>query len=142
MLYMILADMIIFMHFIWIFFMLAGFILTLCGFFWKGFFDRWLFRSLHLFGIVYVSLLAIMGKHCPLTLLENILRAKSDSSLTYSGSFILNYLQRLVYPDINPLIIFIPTVFIAVFTSVIFIIRPPNRIKVMLNGLKRRLYNP
>jgi len=107
---------------------LLGFILTLCGFFWRGLFDKWLLRTLHLFGIVYVSLLAIMGKYCPLTLWENSLREKYDSTLTYPGSFMIHYVEKLVYPDINPLIIIIPTIFIAVFISAIFIIRPPKRI--------------
>lgn len=129
MLYKILADIIVIIHFIWILFMLWGFILTVRGFFKKEFFDRWLFRILHLFGIAYVSLLAMMGKYCPLTLWENVLRAKYDLDLTYPGSFMIHYAERLVYPDINPLIIRIPTTFIAVFTVIVFIIRPPKRIK-------------
>ena len=138
MLYRILADIIVVIHFVWILFMLIGFILTLCGFFWKSFFDRWLFRTLHLFGIAYVSLLAIMGKYCPLTLWENILRAKYAPALTYPGSFMIHYAEKLVYPDINPLIIRIPTTFIAVFTVVIFIIKPPAKIRRIFR-MKRRV---
>lgn len=129
MLYKILADLIVVTHFVWILFMLVGFILTLRGLFYKKFFERWLFRTLHLFGIAYVSILAIMGKYCPLTIWENALRAKYDTRLTYAGSFMIHYLEELVYPDINPLIIRILTTFIAVFTVVVFIIRPPERIK-------------
>lgn len=140
MIYKILADIIVVMHFAWILFMLLGFILTLCGFFstyvlrtsadrWKGFFDKWLFRILHLFGIVYVSFLAIMGKYCPLTIWENSLRAKYDPTLTYSGSYIVHYIEKLVYLDVNLLAILIPTIFIAIFTLVVFIIKPPTKIK-------------
>lgn len=125
--YKILADTIVVIHFTWILFMLLGFIFTLRGFFYKEFFDRWLFRTLHLFGIIYVSLLAMMGKYCPLTIWENILRLKYDPNLTYTGSFIINYVEKLVYPDINPLVIRIPTTFIAVFTVVVFIFRPPKK---------------
>ena len=135
MFYKILADTIVILHLGWILFMLAGFILTLRGFFQKCFFDRWLFRTLHLFGIIYVSLLAILGKYCPLTLWENSLRAKYDPALTYPGSFVVHYAEKLVYPDLNPLIIIIPTFFIAVFIVVIFIIRPPKRIKEIFNNL-------
>ena len=136
MLYKILADAIVVTHFAWILFMLVGFMLTLYGFFWKKFFDKWLIRTLHLFGIVYVSLLAIMGKYCPLTLWENVLRAKYDPSLTYPGSFMIYYAEKLVYPDINPLLIRIPTTFIAVFTILVFIIRPPQRIRNMWGKVK------
>jgi hypothetical protein len=114
--------------------MLLGFVLSLWGFFWKNFFNWWLFRILHLFGIVYVVLLAVLRQYCPLTILENTLRARYNPILTYPGSFIVHYINRLVYPDVNPLILLIPTIFIAVFTVVIFIIKPPARIR----GIFRR----
>lgn len=129
MVYRILADIIVVIHFIWIVFMLVGFILTLIGFWWKRFFDKWLFRTLHLLGIVYVGLLAVLRQYCPLTILENALREKYDLGLTYPGSFIIHYLQRLVYPDIQPLMILIPTMIIAIFAILVFIFRPPKRIK-------------
>ena len=68
MLYKILADLVVLIHFAWILFMLWGFFLTMCGSIsiyvlrrekdrWKIFFDRWIFRTIHLGGIVYVILL-------------------------------------------------------------------------------------
>ncbi|MCK4245468.1 MAG: DUF2784 domain-containing protein [Candidatus Omnitrophica bacterium] len=121
----ILADLIVFVHLFWILFMLAGFVLTLSGFFWKRFFAMRLFRLLHLFGIVYVGGLTILGEYCPLTILENNLRSRYNPSLTYPGSFIAHHLERVVYPDVNPLTIIIPTIFVALFTIVVFILRPP-----------------
>jgi len=70
-----------------------------------------------------------MGKYCPLTLWENTLRARYYPDLIYPGSFIVYYIERLVYPDVNPLIILIPTVIIAIFTVVVFIIRPPIKLR-------------
>jgi len=134
MLYKIIADIIVVVHFGWVLFMLLGFVLSLWGFFWREFFNWWLFRILHLFGIVYVVLLAVLRQYCPLTILENTLRARYNPILTYPGSFIVHYINRLVYPDVNPLILLIPTIFIAVFTVVIFIIKPPARIR----GIFRR----
>jgi hypothetical protein len=49
----------------------------------------------------------------------------------YPGSFIVHYVEKLVYPEVNPLIIQIPTIIIAAFTVVVFIIRPPAKIKRM-----------
>ncbi len=114
MIYRFLADIIVFIHFVWILFMLLGFLLTLCGFIYKNkrFFEMWLFRTLHLFGIVYVGLLAVLREYCPLTILENILRGKYNPELNYPGSFIAHYIEKLVYPDVNPLIIIIPTMII------------------------------
>ncbi len=134
MIYKILADIIVVMHFGWIIFMLLGFIFTVVGFRYKGFFECWLFRVLHLCGIVYVSLLSILGKYCPLTIWENTLRAKYDHSLTYPGSFMIHYIERLIYPVINPAVILIPTIFIALFTVIIFILRPPKKIKRIFMG--------
>lgn len=127
--YKVLADIIVVVHFVWILFMLLGFILTLSSFFYRRFFDMWLFRTLHLFGIVYVGLLAILREYCPLTILENILRQKYNPELRYPGSFITHYIEKLVYPDVNPLIILTPTLFIALFTAVVFILHPPVKIK-------------
>jgi len=135
----IFADAIIVLHFLYILFMLLGFLLTgYALFFREKFFDRWLFRSLHLLGIFYVASLSILGKYCPLTILENELRLRYEVSLVYSGSFIVHYLERLVYPDVNPLVIQIPTVFLAIFTIVVFIVRPPKKIKSIMARLNPR----
>ncbi|MEA3312876.1 MAG: DUF2784 family protein [Caldisericota bacterium] len=136
MIYKILADIIVTMHFAWILFMLIGFLFTLYGFFRKDFWDMWLFRTIHLFGIVYVSFLAIMRKNCPLTLLENALRAKYNPNLIYPGSFMVYYVEKLVYPDVNLLLILIPTAFIAIFSIIIFIIKPPAKIKLIFKCVK------
>jgi len=129
MLYKIFADLIVVIHFAWILFMLAGTILTLGGFFYKRFFDWWLFRTLHFCGIIYVGFLAVLREYCPLTILENTVRAKYNPDLTYPGSFIVHYIEKLVYPDVNPSTILVPTIFIAVFTIVVFIIKPPAKIR-------------
>jgi len=132
--YRIFADSVIVIHFLFILFMLLGFLLTLYAvLFREKFFDRWVFRSLHLLGIFYVASLSILGKYCPLTILENELRSRYAMSSVYSGSFIVHYLEKLVYPDVNPLVIQIPTVFIAIFTIMVFIIKPP-KIKIKKRG--------
>jgi len=41
----------------------------------------------------------------------------------------------LVYPDVNPLVIQIPTVFLAIFTIVMFIVKPPKKIKSIMARL-------
>lgn len=129
MIYKIFADIIIVIHFIWILFMVGGFIYTIYGFWKKEIFNRWLFRVLHLGGITYVGLLVIMGKSCPLTVLENTLRAKYNPNLTYPGLFIVHYIKKLVYPEINPYIIWISTIIVGVSTILIFIIRPPAKFR-------------
>ena len=140
MLYKILADLVVLIHFAWILFILWGFILTVCNSIFvyvlptakdrgTAFFDRWIFRTIHLGGIVYVALLTALGKYCPLTIMENKLRRQYNTELIYPGSFVVHYIEKIVYPEINFLLFLIPTIIIAVFTVLMFIIRPPLKIK-------------
>ena len=132
MLYRITADIIVVLHFIWIIFMLLGFFLTIYGFFRKEFFDWWLFRTLHLSGIFFVGMLTLLRRFCPLTVLENLSRAKYEPGSTYPGSFIVHYIETLVYPDVNQTFLRILTILAAVFIFVVYIIKPPTKIKKIL----------
>lgn len=127
--YRILADALVVIHFAWILFMLLGFALTIRAFWKPSFFDRWLFRTLHLAGILFVASLEIFGKFCPLTVWENALRYSYDPSSDYPGSFIVQYIARLVYPDLDPALLIVPTVLIASFTLVVFFLRPPRHLR-------------
>jgi len=132
MLYKIIADIIVVLHFIWIILMLLGFFLTIFGFFRKKIFDWWLFRTLHLLGILFVGILTLLRRFCPLTILENISRVKYDPESTYPGSFIVHYIENLVYPDVNQILLRVGTVFVAVFILFVYIIRPPAKLKKLL----------
>lgn len=129
MFYIIMADIIIIIHFLWILFIIWGFLLTFYHFFIKPsekFFNNLIFRSIHLAGILYVSILELINQYCPLTLLENFFYRKVNPELVYSGSFIMRALEKIVYPDINPAILIFLTIFIGMFVLVIFIIKPPK----------------
>jgi len=129
MIYKVIVDTVVAIHLIWIIFMLAGFVLTIRGFWRQEFFNRWLFRTLHLGGIIFVGILGLLGKYCPLTVWENALQARYDPSLVYPGSFMIHYVEKLLYPGVHPLVIQIPTTLIAVFTVIVFIFRPPEKIR-------------
>jgi len=129
MFYKIVADIIVVLHFLWIIFMLLGFFLTIYGFFWRKFFDWWLFRTLHLSGILFVGILTLLRKFCPLTILENLSRIRYSPNSTYPGSFIVHYIEKLVYPDVNQTLLRICTVLVATFILAIYMIRPPSKIK-------------
>jgi hypothetical protein len=132
MFYKIFADIIVVLHFIWIIFMLLGFFLTIYGFFRKEFFDWWIFRTLHLSGILFVGILTILRRFCPLTILENLSRARYSPESTYPGSFIVHYIEKLVYPDVNQTLLRLGTVFVALFVLVVFIMIPPKKIKNLI----------
>ncbi len=145
MIYKLLADIILIFHLFWIVFMLVGFVFTFYTVFLtknKKFLDWWVFRTLHLLGIFYVGSLNVLNKYCPLTILENHLRMRYSQYSSYPDSFfIVYYIEKLVYPDVNSLIIQIPTLFIAVVTLIVFVVRPPEKInmlfKKMLKGIKK-----
>ncbi len=121
----LLADIILVVHLGWILFMLYGFVRTVIAL-WRpvfgAFWDRWIFRSIHLGGILFVATLELLGKYCPLTIWEYGLRGTAEP-----GHFVLDWIERLVYPDVNPLVFLIPTYAIALFTLVMFVYRPPSK---------------
>ena len=131
--YRLLADFLVAIHFLWILFMLAGFALILWGIFFRRKILNWFwFRTLHLAGIVYVGALSIQGKLCPLTIWENQLRAKADPASAFSGSFIIHYIEKLVYPEVNPVLLQAATVAFGVYTILAYILAPPFRLKKIL----------
>lgn len=124
-------------HFIWIVFMIVGFILTFLAVigifflkskkrFWNKFLRNWcLFRTLHALGIVFVAVMAIIGQYCPLTNLEGYLRF--SNAQIYPEGFIIHFLEKIIYPEVNPVYILAPTYFIAVFSILAYMILPPNK---------------
>jgi hypothetical protein len=131
--YRLLADFLVAIHFLWILFMLVGFGLILAGMLFSKKILNWFwFRTLHLAGIIYVGALSMQGKLCPLTIWENQLRAKADQASTYSGSFIIHYIEKLVYLEVNPVLLQVATVSLGVFTLLAYVLAPPRRLKEIL----------
>ncbi len=53
--------------------------------------------SYEFYRIIYVAILTLLGKYCPLTILENKFREQYNPELTYPGSFVIYYIEKLVY---------------------------------------------
>ena len=88
----LLGDAVIILHFLWILFILFGLLIGIK-------YGRLI--PLHLGGLVFTLILNIGGWFCPLTYLENYLYGLYNPRLTYPGSFIGQYLQELIYLDIE-----------------------------------------
>lgn len=97
MLYKILADIVVLIHFLWIVFLVFGAFL--------GIGNRAI-KIFHISGLVFAFVIQIFGWYCPLTHLEVWLRAKHDPSLAYAGSFIIHYVEGLIYLEISARLIF------------------------------------
>ncbi len=92
MVYRLLGDAVIILHFLWILFILFGLFVGIK-------YGRLIW--VHLGGLVFTLILNIGGWFCPLTHLENHLYSLYNPQLTYAGSFIGQYLQKLIYLDVN-----------------------------------------
>jgi polyferredoxin len=92
-----LADLTLVLHAAYVLFVLGGQVLILSGWLLGWRWTRHLtFRLLHLVAIGFVVLEAWWGVTCPLTRLENILRARAGAA-GYSHTFIGHWLERLIF---------------------------------------------
>jgi hypothetical protein len=88
MLYLFLANLVVLLHFAFIVFVVVGALLLLHS--------RW-WALLHVPAFAWGALIEFKGWICPLTPLENMLRARAGQE-GYSGGFIEHYITRLIYP--------------------------------------------
>lgn len=106
MLYKILADIIVLVHFLWILFLFFGAFVGVKNNFVKIF---------HISGLIFAFVIQIFDWYCPLTHLEVWLRVRHDPALSYTGSFIVHYIEKTVYIALPRYLIFILTVFLCGF---------------------------
>jgi ABC-type multidrug transport system permease subunit len=92
MIYKLLGDFVILLHFFWILFILFGFLVALK---YPG------VSFIHLAGLAFTLVLNLGGWYCPLTYVENYVHDLYDPQLAYGGSFITNNLQKLIYLELE-----------------------------------------
>ena len=80
------VEIVLIFHFLVILFVLVGFPVGLK-------YNLRRFRIFHACVLIYISTLMVLGKPCPLTILEESLRGGS----VYEGSFIATWLNRIIY---------------------------------------------
>lgn len=88
MLYRILADLVIILHFAFIVYAVLG------GF--SGLWKKW-FLLIHLPAVLWAAVVEFEGWICPLTPLENRFRLAGGSA-GYQGGFVEHYLVPIIYP--------------------------------------------
>lgn len=89
--YSALAIFVLFLHALFILWIVFGALLTR---------SRRILRWLHIASLIWGILTELLPWPCPLTLLENWLEAKAGVE-PYQSGFLLHYLDKLVYPDIS-----------------------------------------
>jgi len=106
MIYKIFAYGLVLLHFFWIVFLFIGGI-------W-GVKNKTI-KIFHLSGLAFALVIQIFNWSCPLTYLEVWLRSKHDPTLAYTGSFILYYVEKIVYLEISHFVIILFTIFLCGF---------------------------
>jgi len=91
-----LADAVLVVHFAFVLFVVGGFVLILAGAAagWRWVRNR-MFRRLHLAAILFVAAESLVGVVCPLTALEDTLRATGEER-----SFVGRWVARALYYDL------------------------------------------
>ena len=94
---LLIADIILLTHFLFVIFIILGLTLILIGrlFSWSWIRNPW-FRIIHLICIGIVILQSWFGVICPLTIWEMTFRADAGEAV-YSGTFIAYWLNKLLY---------------------------------------------
>ncbi len=111
MFYRIAADFIVLIHFLWIIFLIFG-----------AFIGR-KYRTIkifHIAGLGFAVIMQIFGWYCPLTHIEIWLRERHNPYLTYSGSFIIHYVGKLIYIGLSPTIILVLTVILISISAYLY----------------------
>jgi hypothetical protein len=98
-LYLLLADIVLFAHFLVVAFIVVGFLLILWGRYrgWRWIHDP-VFRGVHLGAIAIVAAQAWLGRLCALTTLESSLREKAGQAV-YTETFVQHWLHELLFFD-------------------------------------------
>ena len=87
--YRLLADLVVLVHFGFVLFVILGGFLVA---------RRRRLMPFHLAAAVWAALIEFSGWICPLTPLENWLRAKSESD-GYDADFVAHYILPILYPE-------------------------------------------
>ena len=119
-----LADLVLLVHALFVTFVVGGLALI-----WIGALRDWsivrnvYFRILHLTAILFVSAEALIGVACPLTVLEDQLRGRSEES-----GFIARWFHRILYYDFPGWVFVSVYALFALIVVITFILFPPIRL--------------
>ena len=124
-LFLLAADLLLFVHLIFVAFVTLGLVLVILGkqLRWSWVRNPW-FRVVHLSAIGIVVVQSWLGGLCPLTTWEMALRERAGDAVYY-GSFIAHWLEAILYYQASPWVFSVSyTVFGAIVIAAWFWVRP------------------
>jgi len=102
--YLLAADVILLIHFVFVAFVVLGFISIWIGYFTKQKFVRNAkFRICHILAMGIVLCESLVGMLCPLTEWENYLRVKGGQGQVYETSFMKEWIHKIMFFDFSEL---------------------------------------
>jgi hypothetical protein len=136
--YVLLADILVILHFLYVLFAVGGLMVILLGALRQWAFVRNpLFRTMHLAAVGLVALEAALGIDCPLTVWEFDLRHLAGQPVEHNLSFVARLARLIIFYDL-PHWVF-TTMHIAFGVAVIatyIMIRPRFRAMMRRPGIK------
>lgn len=119
------ADLILFIHLSYVGFVIFGLVLILLGWWrrWSWVRNPW-FRLAHVVAILIVAVSAWFHLDCPLTVLENDLRARGGTA-GYEGSFMSHWMREILFYQASPMTFTIAySVFALAVIGSLVVVRP------------------
>ena len=109
-LYSALAIAVLFLHALFIVWVVFGALLTR---------SRPVLRGLHIVSLIWGILTELLPWPCPLTLIENWLEQKAGVE-PYQGGFLFHYVDKLVYPDMSATVLTVAGVIVCAFNLALY----------------------
>ncbi len=123
-----LADIVVFIHLLYVLFTVAGELFILLGGAFKW---RWIrnmpFRIIHMIASFFVAFEVFIGMTCPLTSLEYTLRTEAGQYVNTQISFIGQLIRKIIFYDFPPVFFILLYTGFALLVILSFIFIPPRR---------------
>ena len=125
--YLLAADVILLIHFLFVAFVVLGFIFIWIGYFTKQKFARNAkFRICHIVTMGIVLCESLIGMICPLTEWENYLRVRGGQDQVYETSFMKEWLHKIMFFDFSELTFVIVYALFFALILLTFRVIPPD----------------
>jgi len=125
--FLLMANVVAVLHAAYVMFVTIGFALIVIGMVMRWEWERafW-FRVAHLGTITLVCAESLMRTACPLTTLEQRLRAMSGEA-NHSRDFIGYWIDRLIFYNFPSWVFTVAYVVFGVLVAIVFVLAPPRR---------------
>ena len=120
MIYGFFADAVVVLHLFWIVFLIFGAFI--------GRRKAWV-KIVHLGGLGFAFMIQFLGWYCPFTYLEVWLRRMQEPDAGYAGSFIIHYIESIVYIELPQNSILVMTCIVAFCSGWLYLRKPGGKKK-------------